>query len=152
MTLFHTTNCKMINKSRFLCFYFFSCCCLCCLSFYFITLLFSFSPLQGHKYDTTTYRTDRYAQTVKTLNRLLLQGAVCSESILFVIPCAISGRFSFVKPNCAISRTVTVSVIRCMLYIISIFHGCMVWVELSVTRVTDRHHEACRVMPNSDPE
>ena len=22
----------------------------------------------------------------------------------------------------------------------------------SVTRVTDRHHEACRVMPNSDPE
>ena len=24
--------------------------------------------------------------------------------------------------------------------------------EKSVTRVTDRHHEACRVMPNSDPE
>ena len=22
----------------------------------------------------------------------------------------------------------------------------------SVTRVTDRHHEACRVMPNCDPE
>ena len=39
---------------------------------------------------------------------------------------------------------------RCM--IISIFHGCMVWIEKSVTRVTDRHHEACRVMPNSDPE
>ena len=25
-------------------------------------------------------------------------------------------------------------------------------IEKSVTRVTDRHHEACRVMPNSDPE
>ena len=36
--------------------------------------------------------------------------------------------------------------------IISIFHGCMLWIEKSVTRVTDRHHEACRVMPNSDPE
>ena len=36
--------------------------------------------------------------------------------------------------------------------IISIFHWCMVWIEKSVTRVTDRHHEACRVMPNSDPE
>ena len=35
---------------------------------------------------------------------------------------------------------------------ISIFHVCMVWIEKSVTRVTDRHHEACRVMPNSDPE
>ena len=35
---------------------------------------------------------------------------------------------------------------------ISIFHGCMVWIEKSVTRVTDRHHEACLVMPNSDPE
>ena len=35
---------------------------------------------------------------------------------------------------------------------ISIFHGCMVWIEKSVTSVTDRHHEACRVMPNSDPE
>ena len=34
----------------------------------------------------------------------------------------------------------------------SIFHGCMVWIEKSVTRVTGRHHEACRVMPNSDPE
>ena len=33
-----------------------------------------------------------------------------------------------------------------------IFHGCMAWIEKSVTRVTDRHHEACRVMPNSDPE
>ena len=37
-------------------------------------------------------------------------------------------------------------------WIISFFHGCMVWIEKSVTRVTDRHHEACRVMPNSDPE
>ena len=37
-------------------------------------------------------------------------------------------------------------------HIISIFHVCMVWIEKSVTRVTDRHHEACRVMPNSDPE
>ena len=37
-------------------------------------------------------------------------------------------------------------------WIISIFHVCMVWIEKSVTRVTDRHHEACRVMPNSDPE
>ena len=35
---------------------------------------------------------------------------------------------------------------------ISIFHGCMVWIEKSVARVTDRHHVACRVMPNSDPE
>ena len=36
--------------------------------------------------------------------------------------------------------------------IINILHGYMVWIEKSVTRVTDRHHEACRVMPNSDPE
>ena len=36
--------------------------------------------------------------------------------------------------------------------IISIFHGCMVWIEKSVTRVTDWHHEASLVMPNSDPE
>ena len=28
----------------------------------------------------------------------------------------------------------------------------MVWIEKSVTRVTDRHHESCRVMPNCDPE
>ena len=34
----------------------------------------------------------------------------------------------------------------------SIFHGCMVLIEKSVTRVADRHHEACRVMPNRDPE
>ena len=25
---------------------------------------------------------------------------------------------------------------------ISFFHGCMVWIEKSVKRVTDRHHEA----------
>ena len=31
-------------------------------------------------------------------------------------------------------------------------HGCMVWIEKSVMRVTDWHHEACRVMPNSDPK
>ena len=36
--------------------------------------------------------------------------------------------------------------------IISIFHGCMMWIEKSVMKVTDRHHEACRVMPNSDPD
>ena len=35
---------------------------------------------------------------------------------------------------------------------ISIFHMSMVWIEKSVTRVTDRHHEAYRMMPNSDPE
>ena len=28
----------------------------------------------------------------------------------------------------------------------------MMWIEKSITRFTDRHHEACRVMPNSDPE
>ena len=36
--------------------------------------------------------------------------------------------------------------------IISILDGCMVWIEKSVMRVPDRHHEACRVMQNSDPE
>ena len=35
---------------------------------------------------------------------------------------------------------------------LSIFYGCLVWIEKSVSRVTDRHHEACRVMPISDPE
>ena len=50
-------------------------------------------------------------------------------------------------------RIVSQSKIRRYLYNkISIFHGCMVWIEKSVMRVTDRHHEACRVMPNSDPE
>ena len=33
---------------------------------------------------------------------------------------------------------------------ISIFHGHVVWIEKSVTRVTDLHREACRVLPNSD--
>ena len=33
--------------------------------------------------------------------------------------------------------------------IIRIFNGCEVLIENSVTRVTVRHHEACRVMPNS---
>ena len=36
------------------------------------------------------------------------------------------------------------------------WHGPTIYskdiIEKSVTRVTDRHHEACRVMPNSDPE
>ena len=40
----------------------------------------------------------------------------------------------------------------CIVGIISIFHGCTVWIEKSSMRVTDGHHEACRVMPNSDPE
>ena len=35
---------------------------------------------------------------------------------------------------------------------ISIFHGYMVWIDKSVMRVTDWHHKACRMMPNSDPE
>ena len=42
--------------------------------------------------------------------------------------------------------------IKAYFEIISIFHVCMVWIEKCVTRVTDRHHEACLVMPNSDPE
>ena len=35
---------------------------------------------------------------------------------------------------------------------IRIFNGCEVLIENSVMRVTVRHHEACRVMPNSYPE
>ena len=35
---------------------------------------------------------------------------------------------------------------------IRIFNGCEVQIESSVTRVTVRHHEACRVMPNSYPK
>ena len=31
-------------------------------------------------------------------------------------------------------------------------NDCSVWIENSVTRVTVRHHETCRVMPNSYPE
>ena len=34
---------------------------------------------------------------------------------------------------------------------IRIFNGCEVLIENSVTRMTVRHHEACRVMPNSYP-
>ena len=45
-----------------------------------------------------------------------------------------------------------VAPLKLPLWLISIFHGCMVWIEKSFTRVTDRHHEAWRVMPNSDPE
>ena len=33
-----------------------------------------------------------------------------------------------------------------------IFHWCVVQIEKYVMRVTDRHHEAYLVMPNSDPE
>ena len=36
--------------------------------------------------------------------------------------------------------------------IIRIFNGCEVRIENSFTRVTVRHHEACRVKPNSYPE
>ena len=35
--------------------------------------------------------------------------------------------------------------------IIRTFNGCEVLIENSVTRVTVRHHEACRVMPHSYP-
>ena len=37
--------------------------------------------------------------------------------------------------------------------IIRLFNGCEVLIENSVMRVyvTVRHHEACRVMPNSNP-
>ena len=41
---------------------------------------------------------------------------------------------------------------ECPCRIISIFPVCMGWIKKSVTRVTDRHHDACLVMPNSDPE
>ena len=34
---------------------------------------------------------------------------------------------------------------------IRIFNGCEVLIENSVTRVTFRHHDVCRVMPNSYP-
>ena len=36
--------------------------------------------------------------------------------------------------------------------LIRIFNGCEVRIENSVKRVTVRHHEACRVRPNSYPE
>ena len=41
---------------------------------------------------------------------------------------------------------------KLMVYNIRIFNDCEVRIENSVTRVTVRHHEACRVMPNSYPE
>ena len=50
------------------------------------------------------------------------------------------------------SVKITLQALKKKKKIISIFHGCMVWIEKSITRVTDRHHVACRVMPNSDPE
>ena len=50
------------------------------------------------------------------------------------------------------NETQFVLVLRCWNISTCIFHVCMVWIEKSVTRVTDRHHEACLVMPNSDPE
>ena len=34
---------------------------------------------------------------------------------------------------------------------VRIFNGCEVLIGNSVTRVTVRHHKACRVMPNSYP-
>ena len=56
-----------------------------------------------------------------------------------------------------VRNTDKLTIVKCLFLlsifgIISIFHGCMVWIEISVTRVTAQHHEACRVMPNSDPE
>ena len=33
----------------------------------------------------------------------------------------------------------------------SIYHGCMVWIENLSLGITVRHHEACLVMPISDP-
>ena len=35
--------------------------------------------------------------------------------------------------------------------IIRIYHECEVGIEKSVPRITDWHHEACRVMTNGDP-
>ena len=40
----------------------------------------------------------------------------------------------------------------CVIENIRIFNGREVRIENTVTRVTVRHHEACRVMPNSYPE
>ena len=36
--------------------------------------------------------------------------------------------------------------------IIGIFHGCVVRTEKFITRIADRHHAACLVMPNCDSE
>ena len=35
---------------------------------------------------------------------------------------------------------------------IRIYHECEDGIEKSVSRLTDLHHEACRVMTNGDPE
>ena len=35
---------------------------------------------------------------------------------------------------------------------IIIHHECKGWIEKYVSRITDWHHEACRVMTNGDPE
>ena len=39
-----------------------------------------------------------------------------------------------------------------MWHILSIYHVCEGGIEKSVPRITDWHHEACRVMTNGDPE
>ena len=36
--------------------------------------------------------------------------------------------------------------------IIRIYQECEGWIEKSVPRIAIWHHEACRVMPNGDPE
>ena len=59
---------------------------------------------------------------------------------------------SFMKFSSDVTFDVACELSQPMGKTISIFHVCMVWIEKSVTRVTDRHHEACRVMANSDPE
>ena len=50
--------------------------------------------------------------------------------------------YKCMKRNCNDPKTWT----------IRIFTGCEIWIENSVTRVTVRHHKACRVMPNSYPQ
>ena len=62
-----------------------------------------------------------------------------------------------VLQNCNLKRPLIISLYEqhigiIFFEIISILHRCMVWIEKSVMRVTDRHHKARRVMPNSDPE
>ena len=53
-------------------------------------------------------------------------------------------RLSCMMSGCLFDVMTTVLTIR-------IFNGCEVLIENSVTRVTVRHHEACRVMRNSYP-
>ena len=64
----------------------------------------------------------------------------------------VTRKFSLLRLSDVCQQLTPVFMSRMSCKTISIFHGCMVWIEKSVTRVTDRHHEACRVMPNSDPE